>query len=849
MLRVAFKGLLAHKLRFLLTTLAVVLGVTFVAGSFVLTDSMEAAFGDLFEDGLEGVDLHVRAAAGFETAVTGFDAGAAPTLDERAIDDIVAVDGVAEAAGFVEGSAAFIAPDGDAILPSGPPTLAVSWTGGFADGGLNLRDGRAPSADGEVMMDAGTYERYGFALGDDVEVVGPEGVSSYTLVGVSGFGDDDNLLGATIATFELDTARRLLGKEGRFDEIAVALDEGQDAVAGRERIANALGADAQVQTATERTESDLADIGDALGFLTTALLAFAGISVFVGAFLIANTFSIVVAQRMREFALLRAVGASQRQVRGAILIEALVVGLLASAVGLGFGVGLARLIPILLSAAGIDLPTAGMLVAPRTVIAAFTVGTVVTVTSAIVPARRASRVAPVEAMRGAATAQKAPLRRRTLAGAVLTAIGGIALVLGLAGDVPEPLAVVGAGAAVAFIGVALLAPLLADPLARGLGWGPARLSVAGNLARGNARRDPRRTAVTASALMIGLALVSAVTILAASLQTAVTDALGDQFRADLIVQGGSMSSVTGIPVRVANDLADDPAIDAVSAIRVGQVADADEVVHTVVAVDPVTIDDLIALDVTSGDLRSMDDGGIALHDAIAEARGLAVGDGFPVTFLDGGTAELRVAAIFASTDLLGSGYVLSLDGLARGVTPPGDANVLVTAAGDLGEARAAVDAALSSAPGAIVRDQVEFRELQEEQVSQLLGLLLALLALAVLIALLGITNTLALAVLERTREIGLLRAVGMDRPQTRRMVLWESVLVAAFGAALGIGVGTFLGWALVSSLEDQGVARMVVPIGQLSVYVVAAVLAGVVAAVLPAIRASRLDVLRAVTVE
>jgi putative ABC transport system permease protein len=848
MLRVAIRGLLAHKLRFLLTTLAVVLGVTFVAGSFVLTDSMESAFGELFESSSAGVDLHVRAATGFEMAVTDFDAGAAPTLDERVVDEARTVEGVAEAVGYVEGMAAFIAPDGEAIIPQGPPTLALSWTGGRADGPLHVRSGRGPEAAGEVMMDAGTFERFGFVLGQEVEVAGPAGVASFTLVGVSGFGESDNLLGATIASFELDTARELLGKQGRFDEIAILVDDGADAAAVRERLSAELGPDVTVVTAADRAAADQADVGAALGFLTTALLAFAGISVFVGAFLIANTFSIVVAQRMREFALLRAVGASQRQVRGAILIEAVLVGLVASTLGLVLGIGLARLLPVMLSAAGIELPTTGIEVAPRTVVAAFLVGTVVTVVSAVLPARRASRVAPVEAMRGAVIAQRSSLRRRTIVGVVLTTLGGVGVVVGLAGEVPEPLAVVGLGAAVTFLGVTLLSPLLADPLARSFGWLPARLSVPGKLARGNARRDPRRTAVTASALMIGLALVSTVTIFTASLQTAVTDALGEQFRADFIVQAAGVGPA-GLPRGLAGALHADPAIGEVSPIRTGQIADADGAVQSVAAVDPVVIEDLIALGVSSGDLTALDGDAIALHDEVADARGLTVGDRFPAVLLDGTGVDLEVVATFGSVELIGSGYLLSLEGLDRGAAPAGDLVLLANAAADVDSARLAVEDALATAPGATVRDQVEFRELQEEQVAQLLGLLLALLALAVVIALLGITNTLALAVLERTREIGLLRAVGMDRAQTRRMVLWESVLVASFGALLGVVVGVFLGWALVGSLADEGVGRLVVPVGRLGVYVVAAIVAGLVAAVLPAIRAARLDVLRAVTVE
>ena len=846
MLRVALKGLLGHKIRFLLTALAVVVGVTFVAGAFVLTDSIEAAFDELFETSYDGADIFVQGPQGFETSSADFGAGPPPSFDEGLLDTVAEVDGVVEVEGSVDGVAAFVAPDGEPILPQAP-TLAFSWVEGAGAGPLNLRDGRAPEAPGEVTMDAGTLESYGFELGDTVEVIGPDGVEPVTLVGVTGFGESDNLLGATIATFELGFARELFDKEGRFDEIAVVGDGTVDPAVLASRIEAAVGDAASVTTSNDRAAADQADVGDALGFLTTALLAFAGIALFVGSFLVVNTFGIVVAQRSREFALLRAVGASRRQVSTAVLVEALAVGLIASAIGLLLGIGLATLLPILIGAFGIDLPTSGSVIAARTVVVAFVVGTGVTMVAAIAPARRASRVPPVEAMRGAATQPAAPLLRRSLVGAVLAVLGALGLTLGLSGVMAQPLAVVGVGAALAFIGITLLAPLLAGPVARLLGALPARFSVPGKLARGNAGRDPRRTASTASALMIGLALVSAVTILTASIQGAVSDALVDQFRADLIVQG-DQTGLRDIPSGVVDALRDDPAIAEVSPIRFGQVED-DGTVRTILAVEATVIDELLALGDGEGSITDLDAGEIALQAEVAADRDLQVGDPLPVVTADGRDVVLTVGATFETAQLLG-GYVVSLDGL-RELAPEsrGAIQVMANAAGDLEAARAAVDQALVVAPGVTVSDQAEFRQQQEDQIAGILGLMIALLALAIVVALLGIANTLVLAVIERTREIGLLRAVGMDRRQTRRMVLWESMFVSVFGALLGVGVGTFLGWALVTALRDEGIARMIVPVGQLSTYVVVAAVFGVIAGVLPAIRASRLDVLEAVTVE
>lgn len=846
MLRIALKGLLGHKFRFALTTLAVVAGVTFVAGAFVLTDSIQRAFDELFETSFaDAAEVFVTAPRAFE-GNGGAPFGSPEGFDEEFADRVAEVEGVADVDGIVEASAAFVAPDGEPIVPQAP-TLAFSWTDGAGMGPISIRDGRPPQASDEVMMDVATFERHGFTIGDEVAVLVPAGEETFTLVGVTGFGDADNLLGATVAVFELDRARELFDAQGQFTELSVTGDGSVDAVALRERIVDVLGDEALVSTASERVATEQAQVGEFLGFLSTALLVFAGIALFVGAFLVVNTFGIVVAQRAREFALLRAVGASRRQVVTTVVLEALAVGVLASLLGLGFGVGLAVLLQVVLSAVGIELPTSGTVIAVRTVVASFAVGTLVTVAASIVPARRASAVPPVEAMRGASSPPSRGLGRRTATGTLLAALGGAALVAGLGGATAQPLGLVGMGAAMLFIGVALLAPLAAGPVASALGALPARVSVPGRLARGNAGRDPRRTASTASALMIGLALVTAVTIVAASVQAAVTDALASQFRADLIVET-DQSGMRELPSRVAQELTDAPEIAELSTIRIGQVED-DGTPRVLVGLEPSTIDDLLDLGVEGGSMGALASGGIALQVDVAADRGLDLGDHLEVRTSRGTVHALEVVATFASAELLGTGYVVALDTLVD-VAPGGggDLILMANASGDVGAAREVVDAAVASVPTATVHDQAEYRQRQEDQIDQILGLMVALLALAIIIALIGIANTLILAVYERTREIGLLRAVGMDRPQTRRMVLWEASFVALFGGALGVAVGTFLGWTLVTALGD-GVERMILPTGQLTVYLVVAVIAGVAAAVLPAWRASRLDVLEAVTVE
>lgn len=395
--------------------------------------------------------------------------------------------------------------------------------------------------------------------------------------------------------------------------------------------------------------------------------------------------------------------------------------------------------------------------------------------------------------------------------------------------------------------MALLAPIVADPVVRVLGWPASRWSVAGRIARGNARRDPRRTAATASALMIGLALVSAVTILAASVQASVADALDEQFRADLVLQG-DQTGMHPIPAHLAGQLAADLAIAEVSALRLAQV-EIDDRVRAVVGVDPDTIEQVLSLGVTSGAMEDLRGDTLAVHDDVVDERGWALGDAVDVTFRDGETDRLRIAATFASAELLGTSYVVGLDALdGRAGVQPGDLMVLANAREDLAAARQVVEELAEQAPVATVRDQAEFRQVQEDQIATILNVLLVLLVFAVVIALIGITATLALAVIERTREIGLLRAVGMERDQTRRMVLWESLFVGAFGTVLGIAVGSFLAWALVQAMAEQGLGRFVLP-GQVAVYLVAAVFCGMIAAVVPAVRAAKLDVLEAVTVE
>ncbi|MDX1510321.1 MAG: FtsX-like permease family protein [Nitriliruptorales bacterium] len=843
MLRVALKALLGHKLRFAMTALSVLLGVAFVTGSFVLTDSMDRAFTGLFEDIFEGTDVVVGGVNPTESFEGPPAIGAGPTLPEELREEIRGIDGVAEARGSVEGFAQFISKD-DEPIGLQAPTFGFSWVGDSEQ--VTLRDGRAPTGPDDVTMDVSTAELNGFEVGDEVRIVLPSGVETFTIVGLTGFGDQDNLLGATVAAFDLARAQELFGKDGQLDTIEIVAADGVTPEELRDRVAAVIASDTvEVVTAQDEADEQLEQIRTGLGFFTTALLAFAGVALFVGSFIIANTFSIVVAQRTREFALLRALGASTRQVQWAVLIEALTVGVLAGTLGIFGGVALSLMLQVGLGAAGLDLPTGGITITARTIVASYAVAIVVTVVASIAPARRAARVAPVEAMRGLGTAREGSATIRTVVGAIAGAGGAAALVVGLLG--PGGIALVGAGAALTMLGVALLAPLLATPVGHLLGELPARRGLPGRLAQRNATRNPVRTAATASALMIGLALVSFVSILVASVQGAVADTFDEQFRSDFII-ATDQPGFRNLPPSVYADIDASPAIAAASPVRFVQTVDADDAATFVAGVNATAIADLVELGVTDGDIAALGIDEVFLANEWAADRDLAVGDSVSLTFADAQTVPLRVAGLFDNADLV-SPVLVSLETATAHDPTAFDMFVFARAEGDLEAARQAITEIAGVIPGIEVQDQAEFRQSQEDGINQILTLMIGLLALAILIALLGIINTLALSVFERTREIGLLRAVGMDARQTRSMIRWESIIVAVFGALLGVVVGAFFGYAVVQALRDEGISRLVLPYSRLAIYVLAAGIGGVAAAIFPAWRASRLDVLEAVTTE
>ena len=844
MLRATLKSLLARKVRLLLTAIAVVLGVAFVSGTFILSDTMTRTFDRLFGEIYQDVDLAVRQHTGFET-----DNGQGEERElvpESVVEQIRRVEGVARAGGDVTGYAQMIAPAGKAVTPSGAPTIGVTYNELLEGGPLTVAQGRVPRGLGEMAMDAGTFDKYEFKIGDKVRVLFQGPPREFSLVGVMKFGGTNSLAGATLAVFDLPTAQRAMDKVGGYDGVIVQVEDGADRAVVRDRIEKILPAGTEVVTGNTLAEEDEEGVGEFLGVFRTVLLVFAGVALFVGAFIIVNTFTILVAQRTRELALLRALGASRGQVIRSVLLEALVVGGFASAVGLGLGFLVALGIQGLFKAVGIDLPATGTVFRARTAVVAFAVGIVVTVVASLLPARRAASVPPVAAMRDETwVPAQAGLRLRALLGLVLLAGGVAFLTIGLVGDTGNALSFVGLGAALLFLGVAVISPLLARRLARWIGAPfAAWRGVPGRLGRENAMRNPRRTAATSAALMVGLALIGTVSVLAESVKASAGDVIDRSLGADFILQ---TDNFVLHPPALAAALRTRTEFSAVGEARFGQAFKAENNEAALTGMDAAAVRTLMKLRVVDGSLDSLDRGDILLDEDAAKERGVKAGDSLDVEFARTGEKSLRVGGVYETNELIGP-YLVSVRTFDANFTVRLNIVTLVNARPGVSPtaARAAINAELTAFPNVTARDQTEVKAEQRKQINQLLGIIYALLALAILIAFFGIVNTLALSVYERVRELGLLRAVGMTRPQVRRMIRYEAVVIAVLGATLGLAVGVILGSALVTALKDEGITRLAYPVPLLLVFLLLAGLSGVIAAALPARRAARINVLEAI---
>jgi putative ABC transport system permease protein len=850
MIRIITRGLLAHRRRLAATALAVILGVSLIAGTLVLTDTISQTFGGLFGTVYKGTAAVVRAKAAF-TGVQGSGAQR-PLVDGSLVGSLRTVKGVAADEGTIFGYTRLAGKNGQALgnPAMGAPTLGGNWDQVAALNPFHLVAGQAPHAPGQVAIDAKSARDGHLAVGDATTVLANGPPQRVRVVGIVGFGTTDSPGGASVVLFTTPAAQRLVTAPGKFNSISFVAQPGVSQTQLVHNLQGALPAGLQAVTGQQAASEDRSTIMNALGFFNTLLIVFAIAALLVGAFMIFNTFSITVAQRTRENGLLRAVGATRRQILSAVLLEAAVVGLLASVAGLALGAAVATGLKALLGALGIGIPAGGIVFAVRTVIVALVVGTGVTVVAALSPARKAGKIAPIAAMQEAVvTSTGYGSKQRAFVGAGILAAGVVALFVGLLAHVHSPVLLVGVGAALVFFGVAILGRTVSLPLSRVLGAPlPAVRGVAGTIARENAMRNPKRTAATASALMICVGLVSFITIFASSTQAAINAVVNRSFTGDFVINSGA-GMAGGFDPSLARRVSQLPQVALASGARAG-IAKIEGSVQQVVAVDPKTAFGIFDVQPLQGSQNNLGRDAIAVYKTEATDHHLNIGDYIPVRFADTGTKLMRVALIYGSNEPAGN-YFLGISAYQANFANQYDQQVFIKKAPGVSSAAAlaAVKTITRHYPGATVLNEAQYKAQAAQPINQLLGLIYVLLALAVIIALLGIGNTLALSIFERIREIGLLRAVGMTRRQLRSTIRLESVVIALQGTVLGLFIGVFFGWAIVHALNLLGTSVVSVPYRTLVYIIILAALGGILAAVRPARRAAKLNILRAIVSE
>jgi putative ABC transport system permease protein len=845
----ALKSLWARKFRAAATIFAVMIGVAFVAGSYILTDTIFAAFDEIFSESLQGTSVVVTAKNPVEQ-----DNGEIPTISASLLPRVQKTAGVRVAAGAIFTPGGFFDSKGDKIGSKFAPKFISSTLPGQLES-LTYLEGRRPRGPTEASIDKAAAESSDLELGEQIRLVGQGSARSFRLVGFTRLGGA-SFGGASIAQVTLPVAQRLTHKVGRFDQISVAAADGVSADALKQRIERKMPAGVKVETAKENADRGSEEVRDGLGFLTTVLLVFAFIAVFVGAFLIFNTFSITVAQRVTEFGMLRTLGASRPQILTTVVVEAVAVGLVGALVGIAGGFLIATVLNALFVAIGIDLPTTSLVLKERTVVASLAVGIVVTLVSSLVPALRSTRVPPIAALH-AFTAPSS--RRRRLVYAVLSVLlglAGLAMVLaGLFGNADGGAAagLMGGGAVVIILGVSLFSPRLVPLLATLAGWPLERLRrLIGRLARENAQRNPSRTAVTAAALMIGLALVTFVTVFAAGLKSSVAQVVDENFAGGLVIQNSD--GFSPIPNGTAAAAAKVPGVALVSTIRSTQAKLVGSGAGAGVSAPTPEIERTVEVEWKVGGpavLRRLSDEQAILSDSFASEHGLEVGDRFRLLSQTRRRPTFEVAGEFSSKLGVFGSVLITQAALARDFDQTQNTIDFVKTAPQADAA--AVQAALTKVvevafPTAEVLNQQELKETREDQVQGLVNLFYALLALAILISLFGVANTLALSIHERTRELGMLRAIGMSRRQVRSMIRYEAVITALIGAILGMILGVIFAFLISQPLKDEGFT-LSYPVGSLIFIFVLAGLLGVLAAIPPARRASRLDVLESLQYE
>ena len=852
MIAIALRGLATRKLRSIMVAFAVVLGVAMIAGSFVLTDTIRSAFTGIYKESTAGSDAIISGKPIVDGSLNG-DA----SIPESLLTQVRATEGVKAAAGGISADfgARLTDHDGTLVDTQGAASLAIGFApADAAVSPLRLASGRWASGPSEVVLDQASATDLEYRLGEPIRIAGQTTTATFTVVGTATVGGSTSIGGATVAAFDLPTAQKLVGLDGRLSEIDVAAQPGVSAEQLVTNLTPSLPATAQVLTRDQEQKAQIKDVDEGLGFIKQFLLAFAGLALFVGAFVIFNTLSITVAQRTRELATLRLIGASGKQIRRSVVAEGAILGALASIVGLGAGVGLAKGLNALFAASGLDMPQAALVIAPRTVVWSLAVGTIVTVIASLVPAIRATRIAPTAAVREGLPSVSSGRRHTMIAGAAAVVAGAGVTGASLLADgieIKTRLLSLAVALIVMFIGFGLVLPRLIGPIARIVGAPSARFfGEAGKLGRDNATRNPGRTAATASALMVGLALIACVASLGQGLRQSDRNAISDQVAATHLVS--SEDGFTPLPTTVGTRVAGVDGVTTASSIRQEQAAASTGEV-TVSGVDPTTIGAVLNVDWTSGSAATfagLGAGEAIVSDTFANNAKLAVGARTRIQTPDGTFVALTVAGIYKPSrfDSILGPVVVSQETFDGSFIRPADGITLVTVAGSTAAGTAALAAALSDRPDARILDKEAWVTDRASGIDQILNLLYVLLGLSVAIALLGMVNTLALSVMERTRELGTLRAVGASRRQLRRMVRHESIVVALIGAAVGLPVGVGLAALVTEALSDYDVS-LSLPIGGLLTIALVAVLAAVAAASGPARRASRVQVVKALAQE
>ena len=853
----AVKMTLARKGRLVLTSLAVILGTAFLSGTFVFRDTINQTFDRLFADVFRDVNAYVRSTTFLELDFGGEQRAATPIA---VLDTVRGVEGVTSATGDIQAFARVIGKDGEPLGSegNGPPTF-----GGIASsdsaGLWSITEGRLPVGPREVILDQATVINGKFQLGDTVRVVAVRGTREFTMVGIANYGDISSPGGATFALFDQPTASEFLLQPGFVDAILV---EGDDSVSDEvlaQRINAALAADLKLETLTgaEITAEVQGQIKDVLNIFSTFLIVFSYIALGIGSFVIYNVFSITAAQRLRENALLRAIGASRRQVSRALLVESTAMGVVGSVIGFGIGILLSQLLSALLKATGFEVPTQGLAISTSAFVNTFVAGVLVTVLAAWLPARRAGRVPPLAALRDTALDTAGNITRRVIVGLIIVALGGV----GLASAMRDaPIQILGLGVLGVFTGILVLGPAIARPVALTLGIPVAKLrGVSGAMARQNAARNPKRTSRTAAPVLLGVALVTAFTALAASIRSEIRDTFGDAFSGDIALTVDARG-FGGIPLTITDQIAGLPGVAQATGVGFTSVrlsdpneppaltqAGASQRGVFVQTINPATITGLFDLGVTEGDLSSLGKDGIFVAASRATEKGWAIGSRLQVTRVDGVVIDAEIRG-FVSGDTSFANYVVSREMFVGTPTSIFDAFVYIKVAEGsvISEVQARIAAISSDAGIGTLLSKEQFIDDQAAQINQILALIYGLLGLSIIIAIVGIVITLLLSVFERRREIGLLRAVGMTKSQVRTTVRWESVITSLLGAVSGVVLGVVMGVVVVAALDDEGGIAFRLPINETLSIVFISFLLGVLAAVYPAWRATRVNVVEAI---